>query len=66
MIGSCTRWTGTEPVYFSLKAVDFHSVFGATSQELPDLQVDKQMTWTVLFQVRAGSSLLEAYIYKVK
>ena len=54
------------PVYFSLKAVDFHSMFGATSQELPDFEVEKQMTWTGLFQVRASSSLLEAYIYKVK
>ena len=47
------------PVYFSLKAVDFHSMFGATSQELPDFEGGKQMTWTGLFQVRA-------YIYKVK
>ena len=54
------------PVYFSLKAVDFHSMFGAISQELPDFEGDKQMTWTGLFQVRGSSTLLEAYIYKVK
>ena len=54
------------PVYFSLKAVDFYSMFGATSQELPDFEVEKQMTWTGLFQVRASSNLLEAYMYKVK
>ena len=54
------------PVYFNLKKVDFHSMFGATSQELPDFECDNQMTWTGLFQVRASSSLLEAYIYKVK
>ena len=54
------------PVYFSLKAVGFHLMFGATSQELPDFEGDKQMTWTGLFQVRASSSLLEAYKYKVK
>ena len=54
------------PVYFSLKAVAFYSMFGANSQELTDFEGDKQMTWTGLFQVRASSSLLEAYIYKVK
>ena len=37
------------PVYFILKAVGFHSMFGATSQELPDFEGDKQMTWTGLF-----------------
>ena len=54
------------PVYFILKSVDFHSMFGATSQELPGFAGDKHMTWTGLFQVRASSTLLEAYIYKIK
>ena len=41
-------------------------MFGNISQELHDFGGDKQMTGTGLFQVRASSSLLEAYIYNVK